>query len=91
MKEIHEGICGTYANSNSMAKQMQRCGYFWMTMEKDCIEYVRKCHKYQIYADKIHVPAALLHNLVLPWPFSMWGIDVIGLINPKALNGHFSS
>ena len=23
-----------------------------------------------------------------PWPFSMLGIDMIGLINPKALNGH---
>ncbi|PKI67506.1 hypothetical protein CRG98_012090 [Punica granatum] len=23
-----------------------------------------------------------------PWPFSMWGMDVIGPINPKASNGH---
>jgi len=23
-----------------------------------------------------------------PWPFSMWGIDVIGAIEPKASNGH---
>ena len=23
-----------------------------------------------------------------PWPFSMWGIDMIGPINPKASNGH---
>ena len=22
------------------------------------------------------------------WSFSMWGIDMIGLINPKASNGH---
>ena len=22
------------------------------------------------------------------WPFSVWGIDVIGRIAPKALNGH---
>ncbi|XP_019418571.1 PREDICTED: uncharacterized protein K02A2.6-like [Lupinus angustifolius] len=26
--------------------------------------------------------------MVAPWPFSMWGIDVIGPINPKASNGH---
>jgi len=24
----------------------------------------------------------------VPWPFSRWGIDVIGVIEPKALNGH---
>ena len=23
-----------------------------------------------------------------PWPFSMWGIDMIGRIEPKASNGH---
>ncbi|RYA71484.1 hypothetical protein DD595_25335 [Enterobacter cloacae complex sp. 4DZ3-17B2] len=23
-----------------------------------------------------------------PWPFSMWGIDAIGAIEPKASNGH---
>jgi len=57
-------------------------------MEKDYIEYVKKCHKCQIYADKIHAPAMPLHNLVLPWPFLMWGINVIGPINPKASNGH---
>ena len=26
--------------------------------------------------------------MVLPWPFSMWGIDVIGPITLKASNGH---
>ncbi|PKI26173.1 hypothetical protein CRG98_049138, partial [Punica granatum] len=26
--------------------------------------------------------------MTAPWPFSMWGMDVIGLINPKASNRH---
>ncbi|PKI42304.1 hypothetical protein CRG98_037304 [Punica granatum] len=26
--------------------------------------------------------------MTAPWPFSMWGMDVIGPINPKASNGH---
>jgi hypothetical protein len=25
-----------------------------MTIERDCIEYVTKCHKYQVYSDKIN-------------------------------------
>ena len=29
-----------------------------------------------------------LNILAAPWPFSMWGIDVIGVIEPKASNGH---
>ena len=59
-----------------------------MTLENNCINYARKCHKCQIYADKIHVPPSPLHVMVLPWPFSMWGMDVIGSITPKASNGH---
>ncbi|XP_073261097.1 uncharacterized protein [Populus alba] len=61
-----------------MARQMQRSGYFWMTMEKDCIDYVRKCHKCQVYSDKINAPPSPLFNMTSPWPFAMWGIDVIG-------------
>jgi hypothetical protein len=26
--------------------------------------------------------------MTLPWTFDMWGLDVIGPINPKASNGH---
>ena len=26
--------------------------------------------------------------MVSPWPFFMWGMDVIGPITPKASNGH---
>ncbi|RDX78977.1 pol, partial [Mucuna pruriens] len=44
-----------------------------------------KCH---IYADNIHVTPSTLHNLVSPWPFSMWGLDMIGPIEAKASNGH---
>ena len=26
--------------------------------------------------------------MTLPWPFNMYGLDVIGSINPNAINGH---
>ncbi|GLU09551.1 hypothetical protein SLE2022_264050 [Rubroshorea leprosula] len=57
-------------------------------MEHDYIKYARACHKRQIYADHINALPSLLHNMFTPWPFSMWGIDVIEAINPKASNGH---
>jgi hypothetical protein len=62
-----------------MASQMQRFGYFWLTIERDCVEYVRKYHKCQIYVDKTNTPLA---------PLNMWGLDVIGPINQKTNNGH---
>ncbi|XP_073261648.1 uncharacterized protein [Populus alba] len=47
LREVHEGICSTHANEHMVARKIQRAGYFWMTLEKDCIDYVRKCHKCQ--------------------------------------------
>lgn len=29
-----------------------------------------------------------MNNMTSPWPFSMWGIDAIGMIQPKASNGY---
>jgi len=59
-----------------------------MTMEADCCKHAKKCHKCQIYADKTHVQPNTLNVLSSPWPFSMWGIYMIGKIEPKTSNGH---
>ncbi|PKI57287.1 hypothetical protein CRG98_022326 [Punica granatum] len=42
----------------------------------------------RFYADQIKAPPNELCPMTAPWPFSMWGMDVIGPINPKASNGH---
>jgi len=57
-------------------------------MENDCCTHVRKCEKCQKYADNINTAPTTLNLMSAPWPFSMWGIDVIGAIEPKASNGH---
>ena len=57
-------------------------------MENDCCIHVRKCHKCQAFADNVNAPPVPLNVLSAPWPFSMWGIDVIGAIEPKASNDH---
>jgi hypothetical protein len=74
LREVHEGICSTHASGHMIARKIQRAGYFWMTLEKDCIDYVRKCHECQVYSDKVTTPPAPLFNLTSPWPFAMWGI-----------------
>ena len=35
-----------------------------------------------------HVPPSELHALTSPWPFPVWGIDIIRKILPKSSNGH---
>ena len=36
----------------------------------------------------MHTPPQELHSMSSPWPFSTWGMDVIGVIHPAASNGH---
>ena len=88
LKEVHEGTFGTHMNGHSIARKILRAGYFWLIMENDCCIHVRKCHNCQAYADNINVSPTTLKVISAPWPFSMWGIDVIGAIEPKASNRH---
>jgi hypothetical protein len=68
--------------------QMQKSRYFLLTIKKDCVNYVRKCHKCQIHGDRINTPLTSLFNMTLPWHFDIWGLNLIGLINLKANNRH---
>lgn len=57
-------------------------------MAVDYYNFVKRCHKCQIFGDKIHVHPTSLNVLTSPWPISMWGIEMIGMIKLKASNGH---
>ena len=57
-------------------------------METDCVDYVKSYHVCQTHANLNHVPPSELYSMTSPRPFSIWGIDVIGRIAPKASNGH---
>ena len=51
-------------------------------------QFVQRCSECQMHVDLIHVPPSELHALTSPWPFSVWGIDIIGKISPKSSSGH---
>ncbi|XP_077232198.1 uncharacterized protein LOC143867378 [Tasmannia lanceolata] len=84
IEQIHEGVCGPHMNGKMLSRKITRLGYYWPTMEADCHAFVKKCHKCQVYANLIHMPPSQLHSLTSPWPFSVWGIDIIGKISPKS-------
>ena len=87
MLEIHEGFFGTHSSGHAMAREMLRASYYGMTMEVDCYKHARRCHKCQIYTDKIHVPWNALNVLSSLWSFSMCGIDMIGRSNQRLQMG----
>ena len=88
IREVHVGVCGPHMRGHMLTHKIIRTGYFWLTMETDCCQFVQRCSKCQIHEDLIHVPPSNLHALTSPWPFSIWGIDIIGKISPKSSNGH---
>ncbi|RDX73852.1 hypothetical protein CR513_46480, partial [Mucuna pruriens] len=45
MVEVHEGICGTHIGGRSLASKIARVDYYWPTLKKDCLEFVKKCDR----------------------------------------------
>ena len=88
MEEIHQGICGPHMNGRMLAKKILRIGYYWNTIETDCVDFMKSCHDCQTHANLNHVPPSELYTMTFPWPFSVQGIDVIRRIPSKASNGH---
>ncbi|WJZ87890.1 hypothetical protein VitviT2T_007238 [Vitis vinifera] len=88
MREVHAGVCGPHMGGHMLARKIMRTGYFWMTMETDCCRFVQRCPECQTHGDLIHAPPSELHALTSPWPFSVWGIDIIGKVSPKSSSGH---
>ncbi|XP_027772353.1 uncharacterized protein LOC114076852 [Solanum pennellii] len=40
LEEVHAGVCGTHMNGYTLAKKILRAGYFWMTVENNCVRFV---------------------------------------------------
>ena len=52
------------------------------------MDFVKNCHDCQTHGNLNYVPPSELYSMTSPWPFSVWGIDVIGRIVSKASNRH---
>ena len=86
MEQVHQGIYGPHMNGRMLAKKILRIGYYWNTMETDCVDYVKSCHDCQTHPNLNHVPPSELYSMTSPRLFSFWGIDVIERISPNASN-----
>ena len=46
-------------------------------MQREALEYVRKCDQCQRFAPSIHQLGGVLNSLSSPWPFAQWGLDIV--------------
>ncbi|XP_070003358.1 uncharacterized protein [Nicotiana sylvestris] len=70
LEDVHAGTYGPHMNGFILAKKILRAGYFWMTMETDCIQYVHKYFQCQVHADMIKVSSNKLNATSSPCPFA---------------------
>ncbi|XP_070045623.1 uncharacterized protein [Nicotiana tomentosiformis] len=78
LREVHEGTCGNHSSVESLVRKIIRVGYYYIDMEKDAKEFVRKCDGCQRHEPMIYQPEELLHLVLSPWPFMKWGMDIVG-------------
>ena len=53
-------------------------GFWWPQIHEDTAEYVRGCEQCQKHAPLIHQLVGSLNPISSPWPFTQWGLDIIG-------------
>jgi len=82
LEHAHGGACGGHFNGRSVFGKLIRMGYWWPTMEHDYFEHVKKCEQCQRHAHLELTPTQELNYVTSPWPFSMWAMDFMGVINP---------
>ncbi|XP_057962309.1 uncharacterized protein LOC131153877 [Malania oleifera] len=82
LREIHEGVCGNHLASRALAQEALQQGFYWSTMRKDAVEFVKRCDRSQRCAGVPHVSSNLLSPLTTPCPFTQWGLDIIGPLPP---------
>ena len=83
LEKLHEGIYGSHMGGRSLAHRALTQGYWWPSMQKSSLDYVKKYDQCQRYAPNIHQPGGVLNPLSNPWPFAQWELDFVGPF-PKA-------
>ncbi|XP_030936536.1 uncharacterized protein LOC115961752 [Quercus lobata] len=78
LEELHKEIYGSHTGGRSLSHRAITQGYWWPGMQKEALEYVKKCDQCQKFAPNIHQPGGVLNPLSSPWPFAQWGLDIVG-------------
>ena len=87
LNDCHGGPCGGHLSGISTAQKILRVGYLWLSIFKDCVDAVKRCHPCQVFAHNMHSKPAPLHPIITAGPFTKWGLDFMDC-NPASAGGH---
>ena len=63
LEELHERIFGSHTSGRSLAHRAITQGYWWPNMQREALEYVRKCDQYQRFMLSVHQLEGILNLL----------------------------
>ncbi|GAU45985.1 hypothetical protein TSUD_401250 [Trifolium subterraneum] len=62
----------------SLAGNVMRAGFYWPNRHDDAARHVSTYDRCQLYSNLHHAPGEPLKSVLSPWPFYMWGVDILG-------------
>jgi hypothetical protein len=98
-EEAHKLLQETHGSSNSVihvgghfpakttAFKIIKKGYYWPSIFHDSYNFSRSCDKCHKFARKECLSPMPLQPVLPDFPFSKWGLDFIGPINPPSSAG----
>ena len=81
LDEVHSGDCGNHASGETLAYQILRMSYFLAEYTSGCkavCTVLKACKKTVIL---YHLPPKRLSSISTPYPFAIWGLDLIELLS----------
>jgi len=69
LEELHEGICESHTGGKSLSHRALTQDYWWLNMQKEAQEYVKKRDQCQKFAPNINQPGGVLNPLSSSLPF----------------------
>ena len=78
LREIHERACGNHSRARALIHKVVHAGYCWPTIQADAKAYVKVCDQCQRFSNVLRQPSEYLTPVMAPWPFTQWGLDILG-------------
>jgi hypothetical protein len=78
LQDIHSGICGNHAGTRTLVGKTYKQGLYWPTIVSNADSSVHRCDGCQLFTHQKHVSSHQLQTIPITWPFSTWGLDLVG-------------
>ena len=66
LEEVYGGVCDDHMGVKSLVQKIMMAGYFWPTMQKDAMEFVKRCDRCRMYGNIQRVPGEKMTTISSP-------------------------